>query len=119
MHGPTTGAEILLQAHQLITGDRQQAYSHPLDDYSRTVSIYNALKGEDVMTAEDGVLFMLCVKLSRLMHELDNDMNIPDNTVDAAGYLGCLAMVRERLKETDLELNRRFKTGESWVSSTK
>lgn len=115
MHDPTRGAEILLKAHELITGDRQNTYSHPLDDYSRTVSIYNALKGEDVMTAEDGILFMLCVKLSRLMHEIDNGLNIPDNTVDAAGYLGCLNMVRERVRNSELEMARMFKTGETWA----
>ena len=112
MHDPTAGAEILLRAHELITRDRQNAYSHPLEDYSRTVSIYNALKGEDVMTAEDGVLFMVCVKLSRLMHELDNDLDIPDNTIDAIGYMGCLQMIREASKNQTLELAKYFKTGE-------
>ena len=115
MHDPLAGAEVLTKAHELITGDRQNAYSHPLDDYSRTVSIFNALKGEDLLTAEDGILFMLCVKLSRLMHEIDNGMNLPDNTVDAAGYLGCLAMARERIRTTETQLSRMFKTGESWA----
>lgn len=115
MHDPLAGAEVLTKAHELITGDRQNAYSHPLDDYLRTVSIFNAMKGEDLLTAEDGILFMLCVKLSRLMHEIDNGMNLPDNTVDAAGYLGCLAMARERIRATELELSRMFKTGESWA----
>ena len=112
MHDPTAGAEILLQAHELITRDRQNTYSHPLDDYSRTVSIYNALKGEDMMTAEDGVLFMVCVKLSRLMHELDNNLELPDNTVDAIGYLGCLQMIREASKQQTEAIARFFKTGE-------
>lgn len=102
MHDPTAGAEILLRAHELITRDRQNAYSHPLDDYSRTTAIFNALKGSDVMTPEDGVLFMVCVKLSRLMHELNNGLNLPDNTVDAIGYLGCLQMVREALRKIHL-----------------
>jgi hypothetical protein len=115
MHDPAAGAEILLQAHELITRDRQNAYSHPLDDYSRTVSIYNALKGEDVMTAEDGILFMICVKLSRLIHELDNGLDIPDNLVDAAGYIGCLQMVREASRSTTAELARMFKTGETYA----
>ena len=95
MQNPTAGAEVVLKAHELITRDRQNTYSHPLDDYSRTVAIFNALKGRDVMTAEDGVLFMVCVKLSRLVHELNSGMNLPDNTVDAIGYLGCLQMIRE------------------------
>lgn len=116
MHDPHAGAEILTKAHELITGARQQAYAHPLEDYSRTVSIYNAIKGHDVMTAEDGILFMLCVKLSRLQHEIDNGLDIPDNTVDAAGYLGCLSMARAALKANEITLNRMFKTGESWGS---
>jgi hypothetical protein len=64
------------------------------------------------MTAEDGVLFMVCVKLSRLMHELDNDLDIPDNTIDAIGYMGCLQMIREASKNQTLELAKYFKTGE-------
>jgi hypothetical protein len=116
MHDPLAGAEVLTKAHELITGARQKSYSHPYEDYSRTVSIYNALKGEDLMTAEDGILFMVCVKLSRLMHELESGQNLPDNLIDAAGYLGCLAMVREHLRYTDIELARMFKTGESWDS---
>lgn len=114
MHDPTEGAEILLRAHELITRDRQNAYSHPLEDYSRTVSIYNALKGEDVMTAEDGILFMVCVKLSRLMNELDNHLDIPDNIIDLAGYVGCLQMVREASSRTTVELAHMFKTGETY-----
>lgn len=94
MHDPTAGAEILLKAHELITRDRQNTYSHPLDDYSRTTAIFNALKGKDMMTAEDGVLFMVCVKLSRLMHELNSKQDLPDNIIDAIGYMGCLQMIR-------------------------
>jgi len=120
MQNQDAGAEILLKAHELITRDRQQTYAHPLEDYSRTVSIYNALKGDDVMTAEDGILFMMCVKLSRLMNELANGLDIPDNTIDLAGYVGCLNMARTRQREHDDELERimevasyHFKTGET------
>jgi hypothetical protein len=95
MQSQAAGAEILLKAHELITRDRQNTYSHPLEDYSRTVAIFNALKGKEVMTAEDGVLFMVCVKLSRLMNEMQNGLDVPDNIIDLAGYVGCLQMVRE------------------------
>ena len=47
-----------------------------------------------MMTAEDGVLFMVCVKLSRLMHELNSKQDLPDNIIDAIGYMGCLQMIR-------------------------
>ena len=70
-HNPTAGAEIVKEAFDLITGDRQNDYSHPLDDYQRTVNIFNALMGSDLMTVEDGILFMVCMKLSRLVNEID------------------------------------------------
>jgi hypothetical protein len=98
MQNQAAGAEILLKAHELITRDRQNTYAHPLEDYSRTTAIFNALKGEEVMTAEDGILFMVCVKLSRLMNEMHNGLDVPDNVVDLAGYVGCLQMVREARK---------------------
>lgn len=90
----TKGAEVLLEAHRLITGARQNAYSHPLDDYGRTVEIFKAITGK-TLTVEEGILFMVCVKLSRLAHEIESKQWKPDNTTDAAGYLGCLHMVRE------------------------
>jgi hypothetical protein len=101
----SAGAEIIREAFELVTGDRQKAYNHPLEDYQRTVNIFNALYGADVMTAEDGVLFMICMKLSRLMNELDNNLEVPDNTRDAIGYLGCLNMIRHARREHDKEFN--------------
>ena len=115
-HNPTAGAEIVKEAFDLITGDRQNDYSHPLDDYQRTVNIFNALMGTDVMTVEDGILFMVAMKLSRLVTEIESNKDIPDNTRDAIGYLGCLSMVRVALREQEKERQmwvRRFKTGET------
>lgn len=118
-NNPTDGAEIVSEAHQLITGDRQRDYSHPIDDYSRTADIFGAVTGIH-MTAEQAVLFMVCVKLSRLANELEEGLNVPDNTRDAIGYLGCLNMVRNRRNKyrADVDavfqrLRHRFKTGES------
>jgi hypothetical protein len=115
-HNPTAGAEIVKEAFDLITGDRQNDYSHPLDDYQRTVNIFNALMGSDLMTVEDGILFMVCMKLSRLVNEIDTGKNIPDNTRDAIGYMGCLNMVRHALRQQEQERQvwvHRFKTGET------
>ncbi len=89
---PVTGAEMLLEAHRLITNDRNNSYGHPLDDYSRTVDIFRAITGVE-LTAEQGLLFMVAVKLSRLGHNLNLETLHQDSLVDAAGYLGCLAMI--------------------------
>lgn len=119
MEPATAGAEIINEAYNLITGDRQNDYDHPLDDYSRTAEIFGAITGR-YLTAEEAILFMVCVKLSRLWNELESDLDVPDNTRDAIGYLGCLNMVRSRRKTDDAEIDRilkttsyRFKTGES------
>jgi len=93
----SAGAEIVREAYDLITGPRQDSYSHPAEDYERTVAIYNAITGDE-MSSEEAVLFMVCVKLSRLHHEISNCLSLPDNTRDAIGYLGCLNMIREQKK---------------------
>lgn len=95
----TDGADIVKEAYDLIVGARQNDYDHPLHDYERTVSIFNAMIGKEAMTAEVGVLFMIAMKLSRLMTELESGKEIPDNTRDAIGYLGCLNMIRAARKE--------------------
>jgi hypothetical protein len=118
MEPATAGAEIISEAYNLITGDRQNDYDHPLDDYSRTVDIFRAITGI-VLTAEEGILFMVAMKLSRLANELEKGLDVPDNTRDAIGYLGCLNMVRHKLRNDQTQIDRifdqlhkRFKTGE-------
>lgn len=89
----TSGAEIVREAYELITGPRQDAYSHPAKDYERTARIFNAITGHH-LTTEEAILFMLAVKLSRMQHEINVGAWLPDNTRDAIGYLGCLHMAR-------------------------
>ena len=122
MEQQPSGAEIIREAYDLVTGDRQDDYSHPLDDYSRTAEIFYAITGIQ-LSAEEAILFMVCVKLSRLANELDEGIDVPDNTRDAIGYLGCLNMVRTRRHSTEQAvedifacLGKRYKTGESWGS---
>ena len=83
---------MLLEAHRLITNDRNNTYGHPLDDYSRTVDIFRAITGVE-LTIEQAVIFMISVKFSRLRHNLNLETLHQDSLVDAAGYLGCLAMI--------------------------
>lgn len=95
----TTGAEIVSEAYDLITGARQNDYNHPMIDYQQTSDIFNALTGRSSMTPEMAVMFMIAMKLSRLMTEMKHGMDIPDNTRDAIGYLGCLNMIRTLRKK--------------------
>jgi len=88
-----------MEAQRLVHGDRNETYGYPWQDYARTVGAFKALMGDKSisdMTAEDGMLFMVCVKLSR-------QINLPkrDNLVDAAGYLECINWsVENKIAET-------------------
>jgi hypothetical protein len=87
---------VLAEAERLINGDRQKAYSHPYYDYKKTVGAFNALTGHQ-LTVQDGIIFMVCVKLSREAY-----LHKRDNVVDACGYLGCLEKVIDRIEEEKL-----------------
>ncbi len=100
---PMRGSEILSEAHELITGPRQAAYSHPFDDYYKVKEIFFAMTGI-MMSVEQAVLFMVAVKLARLNTNLDRGRWHRDSIVDAAGYLGCLSMVHEHKQEKLREL---------------
>lgn len=89
------------EAKELVFGDRQRAYSNPLDDYTTTAQIVNALlkdKLKEKLTAEDLQLVMVAVKLSRL----SRNRNHRDSAVDALGYLLCYEETqRERVRRGD------------------
>ena len=75
---------VLTEAEGLVHGDRNAAYGHPLDDFSRTAGMVSAMlahKLKEPITAEEVGMVMCCVKLSR-------QVNAPkrDNLVDLAGY---------------------------------
>jgi hypothetical protein len=79
----------LQEAQRLVHGDRNESYGHPLDDFSKTALIWQAIFGHEV-TPEQVALCMVGVKISR-------EVNKParDNRVDGAGYFETLNMVHE------------------------
>ena len=85
--------DIASFAANLVTGDRQHDYGHPLDDFTRAGKIWEAILGFPV-TAEQVALCMVGIKISR-------QTNTPklDNVVDGIGYFLTLAMVQEERAE--------------------
>lgn len=85
--------DIASYAASLVTGDRQDAYGHPLDDFTRAGKIWEAILGVPV-TAEQVALCMVGIKISR-------QTNAPklDNVIDGIGYFLTLAMVQEERAE--------------------
>jgi Domain of unknown function (DUF6378) len=98
---------VTLEAHDLVMGDREQSYGHPLDDFTCTALMWTAylrhrglILDDAAIEAEDVGPLMVLVKMSR-------QANAPkrDNLVDSAGYCETTArVIFERAKrEASLE----------------
>jgi cytochrome c len=84
---------ILLDGFALVHGDRGRAYGPVWEDYQRVTNLFNSLWGDDVLDVNAGILFMICMKLSRIAHGLESGFDaeqLKDSITDAAGYLDCL-----------------------------
>ena len=102
------GSEILTEAHHLINGPRQQAYSHPFDDYYRVKELFYSMTGIQ-LTVQQAITFMVCVKLARMAHNMQEGEWHRDSIVDAAGYLGCLSMAHEYSEDRISEITNRLR----------
>lgn len=80
------------EAQRLVYGSRGHDYGHPLDDYTRTAALWSPILGIPV-TAEQAILCMVQVKVSRECHRPKRD-----NRVDGCGYFECLDRVAEERK---------------------
>lgn len=104
----TNGSEILTEAHELVNGPRQDAYSHPYDDYWKVAQLFNSMTGIQ-LSIKQAVTFMICVKLARIATNDANGRWHRDSVVDAAGYLACLSMVHEHIEDKHNDAVTRFK----------
>ncbi len=91
--------DVLLEALELTTGDRQNQYGPPDQDFARTAKMWSALKGIE-FTTEEVAAFQCCVKLSRNTHQSKRD-----NWVDLAGYSRCGDICRQERIKRELKAN--------------
>jgi hypothetical protein len=85
---------ILIEAERLTNGDRQESYGHPADEYNRVAMMISGLlcdKLTEGITAQEAIMIMICVKMSRESHKPKRD-----NRVDIVGYGNCLDMVEQK-----------------------
>ncbi len=71
---------ILEEAMELTSKDRQQAYGDPKDNFHRIAMLWGAYKTVS-FTPSDVAMMMLLVKVARHAHKPKRD-----NLVDIAGY---------------------------------
>ena len=81
---------VLQEADRLVSGDRQSAYGHPFEDFTRTGKLWAPILDVPEVTAEQVALCMAALKISRLCHRYKRD-----SAVDLAGYAKCLDLVVE------------------------
>ena len=78
--------QLLHDAEKLITGDRNNAYGPPTQDFDRTAIMWTAyLDGKRILDAHDVAAMMILLKLSRISWQADNR----DSWTDIAGYSAC------------------------------
>ena len=75
--------DILDEAKRLTSGDRNNSYGPPAQDFTRTARIWTAILGVDV-DAKQVALCMIGLKISRAAWS-----DKRDHYVDMAGYARC------------------------------
>ena len=82
-------SDVLVEALKLTSGDRQNQYGAPDQDFARTAKMWSGYKGIE-FTTEDVACFMIMIKMSRNTHQSKRD-----NWVDMAGYSRCGDICRQ------------------------
>lgn len=88
---PPSDENVAETAQRLVGGDRQDQYGHPIDDFTRTAGVINALYGTD-FGPRDIPIIMMAVKLSRVIQSPSKR----DSIVDLMGYGLTYEMVADR-----------------------
>lgn len=105
----TERGQVLLEAHKIINGDRQQSYGNPEDTHGVIAELWNGYMRAKSLAAKpdaekkglmqlatvspkDVALMMVLFKIGREL----NGAGCKDNMVDAAGYIALAADMNER-----------------------
>ena len=87
--------DIALYAAEMVSGERQDAYGHPLDNFTRASKIWAVILGCEV-SAEQVALCMVGMKIAREVNQ-----SKPDTAVDGIGYFLTLGMIQEERLRRD------------------
>lgn len=92
-----TRSEILQKAKAVVTGERQQNYGTPEDNFKRIASLWNAYKGDVLFDAVDVAMMMALLKIARISTGTQTE----DSFIDLAGYAACGGEIASNGEEED------------------
>jgi hypothetical protein len=72
----TPRRKALLEAANIVDNERNHEYGEPKDNLGRTAALVQVLFPERQWTPADVALFMVMVKLARLVHDRKHDTGI-------------------------------------------
>lgn len=81
--------ECLNEAKRNTTGQRQQDYGSPEDNFGRIAKLWSAYDGRVSFTAVDVAMMLALLKVARVKGSITHF----DNYVDLAGYAACAAEI--------------------------
>jgi hypothetical protein len=88
-----TKESVCQEADRLVSGERQNDYGHPLDNFNKVAGLFSAFLGDKLkepVTADEAGLLLVLLKVAR-------EGNAPkrDNLVDIAGYAKVVELIQE------------------------
>lgn len=90
---------ILDEAKRLTSEDRQEVYGHPIEDFTKVARLVAPIMESNIDARLKHALYMIQVKIARLLATPDHR----DSIVDLAGYANTYHMVLEKLESLTKE----------------
>lgn len=78
--------DVLLKAHDVINGQRQNAYGDPEDSFETIAKLWSVWTGVD-LSAHDAAVMMALMKIARMKHGAGSQ----DSYTDCCGYAALAA----------------------------
>jgi hypothetical protein len=85
----------LEEAAKLVDGPRQEEYGHPADNFTKTLEAAKALGVDPLSGPLHHALYMVLLKIARLVETPDHH----DSIVDGPGYFRTYEKIIERMSE--------------------
>lgn len=91
-----TRAEILDTAKSMVTGQREQDYGTPENNFTAIARLWSAYCASP-FTAEDVAIMMCLFKIGRMVTGAGTD----DSYIDLAGYAACAGELRAERRKVE------------------